>query len=100
MYILPKNQVRALADALAGDYELYGPVLRERSGEPTFERVDDPAALRLDAAIPVQSRRSTPSSPSSSGSCPTATIGTAAKPRSSATTSSGPRPCSACGPAT
>jgi Fe-S-cluster-containing hydrogenase component 2 len=52
MYILPKNQVRALADALAGDYELYGPVLRERSGEPTFERIDDPAALRLDAAIP------------------------------------------------
>jgi len=52
MYILPKNQARALADALAGDYELYGPVLRERSGEPTFERVDDPAALRLDAAIP------------------------------------------------
>lgn len=55
MYILPKTQVPALIAALAADYELYGPVVREAGGEPMFERVDDPAALRIDAAIPYNS---------------------------------------------
>ncbi len=51
MYILPKTQVPALLAALAADYELYGPVVRADGGDPMFERVDDPAALRIDAAI-------------------------------------------------
>lgn len=52
MYILPKSQARALAAALAEDYDLYGPVLRGESGEPVFDRVEDPAEIRLEAAIP------------------------------------------------
>lgn len=52
MYILPRNQVRALTAALAEDYDLYGPVLPPDGGEPMFERAEDPAAIRLDAAIP------------------------------------------------
>ncbi|HMA53821.1 MAG TPA: 4Fe-4S dicluster domain-containing protein [Acidobacteriota bacterium] len=52
MFILPKSQARALVDALAADYDLYGPVLDGVSGEPLFGRADDPGAIRLDAAIP------------------------------------------------
>ena len=52
MYILPKAQVREMTAALAADYELYGPVVRPDAGEPMFERIDDPDALSLDAAIP------------------------------------------------
>ncbi len=52
MFLLPKNQAQALAAALAEDYDLYGPVLGGISGEPLFDRVDDPALIRLDAAIP------------------------------------------------
>lgn len=58
MYIMPKSQARALAAALAEDYDLYGPVLREESGEPMFDRVEDPAAIRLEAAIPYNPPKS------------------------------------------
>ncbi|MBP7706603.1 MAG: 4Fe-4S dicluster domain-containing protein [Candidatus Aminicenantes bacterium] len=51
MYILPRDQVPALLAALAADHELYGPVVRADGGDPLFERVDDPAAVRLDAPI-------------------------------------------------
>ncbi len=51
MFIMPKNQSRALAAALAEDYDLYGPILPDSSGEPLFDRAEDPAAIRLDAAI-------------------------------------------------
>ena len=51
MFIMPKNQSRALAAALAEDYDLYGPILPDDSGEPMFDRAEDPAAIRLDAAI-------------------------------------------------
>ncbi|MBP1769812.1 MAG: putative anaerobic sulfite reductase, subunit [Candidatus Aminicenantes bacterium] len=51
MYIMPKNQSGALAAALAEDYDLYGPILPDASGEPLFDRAEDPAAIRLDAAI-------------------------------------------------
>jgi sulfhydrogenase subunit beta (sulfur reductase) len=52
MFIMPKSQAQALAAALAEDYDLYGPVLLSDGGEPMFERAEDPAAIRLDAAIP------------------------------------------------
>ena len=51
MYILPRDQVPALLAALAADHDLYGPVVRADGGDPMFERIDDPAAARLDAPI-------------------------------------------------
>ena len=58
MYILPRNQVPALTAALAEDYDLYGPVLRPDGGDPMFERAADPAAIRMDAAIPYNPPKS------------------------------------------
>lgn len=52
MYILPRKEARKLVAALAEDYELYGPVLKDVSGEPLFDKAADPADIRLDAAIP------------------------------------------------
>lgn len=49
---LPRDQVPALLAALAADYELYGPAVRPEGGDPVFERVADPGAIRLDAALP------------------------------------------------
>jgi len=52
MHILPRSGLPRLVDALRERYELYGPVLHAVSGDPLFEKLDDPAALRLDAPIP------------------------------------------------
>ena len=52
MYILPKKESLRMIAALAEDYDLYGPVLQDVSGEPLFDRALDPADVRLDAAIP------------------------------------------------
>lgn len=52
MFILPKSQAGALVAALAEDHDLYGPVLQGESREPIFGRAEDPAAIRLEAAIP------------------------------------------------
>jgi len=52
MYVLPKKDALRMIAALAEDYELYGPVLQDVSGEPLFDRAQDPADIRLDAAIP------------------------------------------------
>ncbi|MHB8095274.1 MAG: 4Fe-4S dicluster domain-containing protein [Candidatus Aminicenantales bacterium] len=52
MYILPKKESLRMIAALADDYDLYGPVLQDVSGEPLFDRAQDPSDVRLDAAIP------------------------------------------------
>ncbi len=52
IYLLPKNDAVKVAGALADGHELFGPVLQDVSGEPLFDKVGDPAMIRLDAAIP------------------------------------------------
>jgi formate hydrogenlyase subunit 6/NADH:ubiquinone oxidoreductase subunit I len=52
MHILPKSDLPRLVAALGESHELYGPILHPVSGDALFEKLDDPAALRLDATIP------------------------------------------------
>ncbi len=53
MHILPKSDVPRLLRAIAARWELHGPVVHPVSGETLFDRVENPADLRLDAPIPV-----------------------------------------------
>ncbi len=52
MFLLYPEDIRRLWEALAEDRALYGPILAPGSGEALYDRVDDPALIRLDATIP------------------------------------------------
>lgn len=52
MYWLEKDQVVKLTEKLARDYALFGPRRDEVSGQVIFDRLDEPARLDLQAAIP------------------------------------------------
>lgn len=52
MYRIPSAEVLRLAELLAEDYELYGPVCEPLSGQVFFGRVEFPSELQLAAPIP------------------------------------------------
>ena len=58
MYLLPRKESLRMAAALAEDHDLYGPVIDPPGAEPRFDRVEDPAAVRLEAAIPYNPPKS------------------------------------------
>ncbi|MCK7541276.1 MAG: 4Fe-4S dicluster domain-containing protein [Marinilabiliales bacterium] len=101
-HVHPAQETRSRRSSprLAADYELYGPVVRADGGDPMFERVDDPAAVRLDARHHLQPAEVRRLSPGRTDHVLPLRPGDPPRPRSTATTSSGPRPWSASGPAT
>lgn len=52
MYLINKEEINKISQALASDYDLFGPVKEGRSGQVFFQRAEDPAAIDLSAAIP------------------------------------------------
>jgi len=52
MYLIDKSKVMAIADELAKEHELYGPVIDKASGQVFFDRVESSADISLKAEIP------------------------------------------------
>lgn len=53
MYLIEKNKVMTIADELAKEYELFGPLIDKGTGQVFFDRVDSSAEISLTAEIPA-----------------------------------------------
>lgn len=52
MYLIKKNDVLRLANELGKDYDLYGPVKEEETGQTFFVKAGSPEEIDLEAPIP------------------------------------------------
>lgn len=55
MYLINKNDILKIAEALMKDYELFGPVLNKESAQVFFDRCASPSEMDLKAPLPYLS---------------------------------------------
>jgi ferredoxin len=52
MYLIKKNEALTIAKALSAEYQMFGPVIDQVSGQTFFEQAADVSAINLSAPIP------------------------------------------------
>ncbi|MCX7680253.1 MAG: 4Fe-4S dicluster domain-containing protein, partial [Spirochaetes bacterium] len=53
MYVIAKNEISKIFEALSKEYSMYGPYIEEHTGQVMFDQIDDLSKIDLNAAIPA-----------------------------------------------